>query len=136
MLFLEIEVYGRKRLININQVDYIDETDGRARVCTIDDERYFLVNKTFEEIKKDLEETVRPVPRVKTILDENIEALGLSNRTLHCLDVGCIHKVWQLLDKKESDLKRIRGLGEGCYQEIISALAKHDLEIKRNLLVL
>ena len=76
------------------------------------------------------------MPRVKTILDENVEALGLSNRTLHCLDVGCIHKVWQLLDKKESDLKRIRGLGEGCYQEIISALAKHDLEIKRNLLVL
>jgi DNA-directed RNA polymerase alpha subunit len=82
------------------------------------------------------ESYLREVPVKKTTFGTYKDKPYLSNRTLHCLGIGCIHKVWQLLDKKETDLKRIRGLGEGCYQEIISALAKHDLEIKRNFSVL
>ena len=60
-----------------------------------------------------------------------LEELGLRVRTHNCLRRAGIETVEELLEHTAAWVMKIRGLGKQSYDEIIAALDKRDLSLRR-----
>ena len=92
---------------------------------------------TIEADEADETEEVIPAPveqkEVKAEgnddLDQSIEFIELSSRSVNCLKSENIHTVRDLLSKTESELKIIKNFGSKCLVEIADRLKEMDLSL-------
>ena len=85
---------------------------------------FSLIKETFKEEKRP---TVR-TQKVNKTLQQPVEELKLSNRTLNALLKNKIFTVEEILGKGKDGLKEIKGLGEKGKKEIEKKLKKMKLE--------
>ncbi len=64
------------------------------------------------------------------LLEQNIEELGLSVRSFNCLKRAGIDTVGELVSYTESEMLKIRNLGEKSLEEVLTKLEENDLSLK------
>jgi DNA-directed RNA polymerase subunit alpha len=91
----------------------------------------FFKASVFEllEQRKETEMEEHEKIRLKELLSQPIEVLGLSNRPKNCLKENKIITIADLVAKTEDDLRTIRNLGEKSIEEIIQKLKEHNLSL-------
>ena len=64
------------------------------------------------------------------LLSYPVGHLELDVRTLNCLRAENIQTIGELCNKHTHDLRKVVNLGKVCLNNIVTALAKHDLKLK------
>jgi DNA-directed RNA polymerase subunit alpha len=83
------------------------------------------------EAKNDTEILVEPKEDNKSnVLDMTIEELDLSVRSYNCLKRAGINTVYQLTQKTEEDMMKVRNLGRKSLEEVQAKLAALGLSLK------
>ena len=90
---------------------------------------YELVDKLRKGKAEVVDDTEGDVP-VLLIEDKSLAELGLSTRTFNCLWRAQKRKVSDIFTMTKSDFSRLRNLGRGCLEEIVSKLAELGITIR------
>ena len=64
------------------------------------------------------------------LLSYSVGHLELDVRTLNCLRAENIQTIGELCDQHTHNLRKVPNLGKVCLNNIVTALAKHDLKLK------
>ncbi len=89
---------------------------------------YFSVFINFEEeIEEEETELDKEEDELKTILETPVDELELSVRASNCLRASNIRYIWELVNKTEDDISKIRHFGKKSLLEIKEKLTKHKL---------
>lgn len=93
-----------------------------------------VVNELCEELNYSLKKFVKAMAtcfnqRKMLQVDTPIEALGLTQRSYHCLKRANINTVEQLSKKTKYQLMNIRNLGRNSLNEIISKLESYGIKL-------
>ena len=93
-----------------------------------------VVNELCEELNWSLKKFVKAMAtcfnqRKMLQVDTPIEALGLTQRSYHCLKRANINTVEQLSQKTKWQLMNIRNLGRNSLNEIISKLESYGIKL-------
>ncbi len=82
-----------------------------------------------KEEKVSLEPKVSEAAALNSILNLNIEELELSGRAYNCLKNAGINYIYQLVQKTETELLKLRSFGKKSLDEIIEKLSKFNLRL-------
>lgn len=93
-----------------------------------------VVNELCEELNRSLKKFVKSMAtcfnqRQMLQVDTPIEALGLTQRSYHCLKRANINTVEQLSLRTKPQLMNIRNLGRNSLNEIISKLESYGIKL-------
>jgi DNA-directed RNA polymerase subunit alpha len=72
-------------------------------------------------------------PNFNENLYRSVEELELSVRSANCLKNADIHKIWQLVQKTESEMLKTKNFGRKSLNEIKEVLAEMDLSLGMKL---
>jgi len=100
----------------------------KARITREENKKKWLAKQ--EKYKLEWEQKTQE--EKQEILDMFIEELDLSVRAYNCLKRVGINTVWELVDKTEHDIKKIRNLGQKALHEIKYKLALLGLELTKS----
>lgn len=126
---------------NLDKLILNVETDGTIGPREAMESASGILVKYFRAIGNIQEEEVVEViapeeaPSVETasesvMVDDTIEALGLSTRTTNALMKGGITTIKELLDREAEDLVALRGFGDTALEEVSAVLKKQGLALK------
>ena len=61
--------------------------------------------------------------KIAEMLNNPVEKLGLSSRTLNCVKRAHINRIGEVLEREKSDLLKIRNMGAKSVAELLQAVA-------------
>jgi DNA-directed RNA polymerase subunit alpha len=88
----------------------------------------FLGSKPKEEKPVSSIEVIQQ-EKIKELLDQPIEILGLSSRPFNCLSQSSIKTLRDLVTKQDDEVANMRNLGKKSIEEIKEKLAEHNLTL-------
>ena len=120
---------------------HIRHPKNMRKIECISIERYLELNERYYDLKNDFSNLLYKYNDALHKLNINdssmypidklsIEDLGLSTRAFVCLKRSGIHKVTDVINLTEQELREVRNLGNVTYNEIVSVLEKYGLYLK------
>lgn len=67
------------------------------------------------------------------VLSKRVDAIGLFPRSVRCLKAAGVLYIWQVVEKTERTICRIKGIGHGSMSDIERVLLELELELEMDL---